>query len=64
MIRRQVHGDLSRTFGDSMLQTFTLMREAVTSEDFREGVASFIDRRPPSFAGLDPDFQIPADLGY
>ena len=64
MIRRQVHGDLSRRFDDSMLQTLALMRDAVSSEDFREGVASFVERRPPSFPPLDPGFRTPGDLGY
>jgi enoyl-CoA hydratase/carnithine racemase len=64
MIRRQVHGDLSRRLDDSMLQTVALMRDALGSEDFREGVASFTDRRPPQFPPLASDFRIPGDLGY
>jgi enoyl-CoA hydratase/carnithine racemase len=64
MIRRQVHGDLSRRLDDSMLQTVALMRDAVASDDFREGVASFSERRPPNFPPLDRDFRVPGDLGY
>jgi enoyl-CoA hydratase/carnithine racemase len=64
MIRRQVHGDLSRRLDDSMLQTIALMRDAVESEDFREGVASFSERRPPRFPPLERDFRVPSDLGY
>lgn len=64
MIRRQVRGDLSRRFDESMVQTVTLMREALGSDDFQEGVASFIERREPNFAPLDANFRIPADLGY
>jgi enoyl-CoA hydratase/carnithine racemase len=64
MIRRQVHGDLSRRLDDSMLQTLALMRDALLSEDFREGVASFSERRPPQFPPLDRDLRVPGDLGY
>jgi len=64
MIRRQVYGDLSRRFDDSMPQTLALMRDAVGTDDFAEGVASFVERRPPAFAPLDPDFRVPGDLGY
>jgi enoyl-CoA hydratase/carnithine racemase len=64
MIRRQVYGDLSRRFDESMVQTIALMREALQSDDFHEGVASFIERRDPHFAPLDPNFRIPADVGY
>lgn len=64
MIRRQVYGDLSRRFDDSMLQTVALMRDAASSDDFREGVASFAGRRQPVFAPLDPTFRTPSELGY
>jgi enoyl-CoA hydratase/carnithine racemase len=64
MIRRQVHGDLSRRLDDSMLQTIALTREALNTEDFREGVASFAERRPAQFPPLDQDFRVPGDLGY
>ena len=64
MIRHQVHSDLSRRLEDSMPQTFALMRDAVTSDDFREGFASFLERRPARFPPLDADFRVPGDLGY
>lgn len=63
-IRRQIYGDLSRNFGDSMLQSLALMEQFAGHPDFAEGVKSFVERRPPRFAGLDPSFRVPGDRGY
>jgi len=63
-IRRQVYGDLSRTFGESMVHTLALMQELAGNPDFAEGVASFVEKRPAAFAGLDPSFHVPGDRGY
>jgi enoyl-CoA hydratase/carnithine racemase len=63
-IRRQVYGDLSRSFSDSMVHTLGLMQEFAGNPDFVEGVASFVEKRPPSFPGLDPDFRVLDDRGY
>ena len=45
-IRRQVYGDLSRTFGESMVHTLALMQDFAGNPDFAEGVASFVEKRP------------------
>jgi enoyl-CoA hydratase/carnithine racemase len=63
-IRRQVYGDLSRTFGESMVHTLALMQELAGNPDFAEGVASFVEKRPASFPGLDPSFHVHGDRGY
>jgi enoyl-CoA hydratase/carnithine racemase len=63
-IRRQVYGDLSRTFPESMVHTLATMQEFAGSEDFAEGVASFVEKRPPNFAPLDPWFALLSDRGY
>jgi len=63
-IRRQVYGDLDRSFADSMLQTLSLMDAFAGGPDLAEGVASFTEKRPPNFPPLDPSFRIPGDLGY
>jgi enoyl-CoA hydratase/carnithine racemase len=63
-IRRQVYGDLSRTFSESMVHTLATMREFAGNEDFAEGVASFVEKRPPKFAPLEPGFGVLSDQGY
>jgi enoyl-CoA hydratase/carnithine racemase len=63
-IRRQVYGDLSRSFDESMAQTLVLMREFSQTPDFVEGVASFAEKRPAAFPPLDPTFQVPGDHAY
>ena len=63
-IRRQVYGDLSRTFGESMVHTLALMQELAGNPDFAEGVASFVEKRPAAFPGLDPSFHVHGDRGY
>jgi enoyl-CoA hydratase/carnithine racemase len=63
-IRRQVYGDLSRTFPESMVHTLATMQEFAGNADFVEGVASFVEKRPPNFAPLDPSFVLLSERGY
>ncbi len=63
-IRRQIFGDLSRNFGDSMVQSLALMEQFAGLPDFAEGVKSSVERRPPRFAGLDSPFRVPGDPGH
>jgi enoyl-CoA hydratase/carnithine racemase len=63
-IRRQVYGDLSRGFSDSMVNTLALMQEFAGNPDFAEGVASFVEKRSPVFEGLDPTWRAPGDRDY
>jgi enoyl-CoA hydratase/carnithine racemase len=63
-IRRQVYGDLSRGFSESMVHTLATMQEFAGNEDFAEGVASFVEKRPPKFAPLEPTFDVIGDRGY
>lgn len=63
-IRRQVYGDLSRRFDESMVSTLALMIRFAGGADFLEGVQSFREQRPPKFPDLANDFKLDSDLGY
>jgi enoyl-CoA hydratase/carnithine racemase len=63
-IRRQVYGDLSRNFSESMVHTLALMQGFAGSPDFAEGVASFVEKRPAKFDDLDVSFRVHGDQGY
>ena len=49
VMKQQVYRHLQRGAGESMLESIQLMSESLTREDFKEGVASFLERRQPEF---------------
>ena len=49
VIKAQVYRHLNMPLGDAMRETNTWMDESLKREDFREGVRSFIEKRPPRF---------------
>jgi enoyl-CoA hydratase/carnithine racemase len=51
-MKHQVYADLERSLSDSVAQANQLMGESFAKPDFAEGVQSFMERRPPQFAGL------------
>jgi len=51
-IKRQVYRDWARSFEDSAESAYDLNAAALDRPDAREGAASLIERRPPSFARL------------
>ena len=53
-IRAQVYGDLSANAGEAMARSVAALQAFTGHPDFAEGVASFVERRPPTFAPLDP----------
>ena len=63
-IRRQVYGDLSRGLEESMTHTLAVMRDFAGQPDFAEGVASFVEKRPPHFAPLDSGYKVAGDHDY
>jgi enoyl-CoA hydratase/carnithine racemase len=49
VIKAQVYRHLNMELGEAMQESNALMAESLEREDFREGVRSFIEKRPPEF---------------
>jgi enoyl-CoA hydratase/carnithine racemase len=55
-IKRQVYADLEQGLAESSADALEQMERSFERSDFREGVESFVERRPPRFRPLaDPD---------
>ena len=52
VMKRQVYGELHVGLGAAERHAAELMRESFGRPDFREGVRSFMEKRPPEFARL------------
>ena len=52
VIKQQVYKHLDLDFAAAMEETVRLMDESLQRSDFREGVRSYIERRPPQFARI------------
>jgi enoyl-CoA hydratase/carnithine racemase len=51
-MKRQVYADLERGTAEALAEADRLMIASLQADDFREGVASFLERREPRFAPL------------
>ncbi|MEO5723463.1 MAG: enoyl-CoA hydratase [Ilumatobacteraceae bacterium] len=54
IIKRQVYADMTRPLAEAQDNAIELMKASLRRPDFREGVASYLAKRPPEFAVLDP----------
>jgi len=52
VMKRQVYQQLQRPLEESTQDTHKLMVESFKRPDFKEGVASFVEKRPPRFARI------------
>ncbi len=51
VIKRQVYGALSENLGAAISRGFDEMALSLTCEDFKEGIAHFLEKRPARFQG-------------
>ena len=52
IMKAQVYRHLNMELGEAMVESNQWMDESLKSEDFKEGVTSFIERRKPNFKRL------------
>jgi len=55
VIKAQVYRHLNMPLGDSLKESNSWMDESLRRDDFREGVRSFLERRPPAFRRVQVD---------
>jgi len=55
MMKRQVYKHLNRDLGEAMAESNKWMDESLARGDFKEGVASFVEKRPPQFQRIQVD---------
>jgi enoyl-CoA hydratase/carnithine racemase len=52
VMKQQVYTHPQMSVGDALDESIRLMEESLRRPDFREGVASFVEKRPPNFRPL------------
>ena len=55
VIKQQVYRHLSTSLGEAARESIELMAESLKRPDFREGVSSYIEKRPPKFTRLSSE---------
>ena len=48
-MKRQIYEDLTLPLQEAEKKAIKLMNESLKRPDFKEGVASFLEKRPPKF---------------
>lgn len=54
-MKRQVYKHLNKELHDAMVESNTWMDESLARGDFKEGVDSFVQKRPPNFSRVSSD---------
>jgi enoyl-CoA hydratase/carnithine racemase len=54
-MKAQVYRHLNMLLGDALRESNAWMDESLKREDFREGVRSFLEHRPPAFKRVQID---------
>ena len=52
VIKRQVYGHAATDLETAVRESIKLMEESLETDDFKEGVASYVEQRPPRFRPL------------
>ena len=57
VIKQQVYKHLSVGLGEAAKESLQLMAESLGRPDFREGVVSYVEKRPPNFARVTAPYE-------
>lgn len=55
VMKRQIYADLDRSLPDATETAIELMNASLGRADLKEGIASYMQKRPPSFGPIDPN---------
>ena len=55
MMKKQIYRHLSADLRAAMAESVDWMDQSLAHEDFKEGVASFVERRSPNFSRIKVD---------
>ena len=55
VMKRQIYRHMNMSLGDAMAESTQLMDESLLRDDFKEGVASFMEKRAPAFSKIKTD---------
>jgi enoyl-CoA hydratase/carnithine racemase len=51
-MKRQIYGGMHQRLDEAMSDAISLMNESLKRPDFKEGVDSFLEKRPPKFGRI------------